>query len=338
MAKQIRLKDIARKLGLSPATVSQAFNNPKLINRKTRQRVFELCNESGYVRKKYKKGRNNAIGILGESFYITLGGFYNFVTTSLLQYAHRKKINTLIGSFEADDDLLPSMVTKGLVDGLVLIGRFTRENVMRLKQENLPLVLCGNPIPGVELHTVVPDGRAGIYAVTRHLLDLGHKKITTITGGPLFDPITSDRLDGYRFALAEAGLAFNERSIAQANFYDLSTVAAAVGKLLAQLERPTAIVCACDAIAYTAIQLLQEKGIRVPQDISVTGFDDLPFPDFIEPYKPQLTSARVDLEQLGRVAVDVLAEIIANPAKSAYRHTLPTELIVRKTSVPPFKA
>jgi DNA-binding LacI/PurR family transcriptional regulator len=275
---------------------------------------------------------------LGENFYVTLGGFYNFVTTGLLRQAQQQKIDTLIASFPENEEALPSMIAKGLVDGLIVVGRFSRENILRLKQENLPLVLCGNPIPGLELHTVIPDGRAGSYEATRHLLALGHKRIATITGGSLIDPITSDRLDGFRFALTEAGQTINDKYVARGDFYDLRTVAPAVEKLLALAERPTAIVCACDAIAYTAIQVLQEKGLKVPRDISITGFDDLPFPDFIEPYKPQLTSAHVDLEQLGRTAVDILAEIIANPAKAAYRHTLPTTLIVRATTAQPPQA
>lgn len=338
MAKKIRLKDIAKRLGLSPATVSQAFNNPKIINRETRKQILELCNELGYVRKKYKKGRNNNIGILGKSFYITLGGFYNFVTTGILKHAKKLEVDAVIGSFEDKEETLPDMITKGLLDGIIVVGRFPRDHILQIKQENIPLVLCGNPIPGVELHTVIPDGRSGIYEVTKHLIELGHKKIATITGGPPFDPISSDRIDGYHFALSEAGIKISDNYIAVANFYKLETVEPALEKLLNLEKPPTAIVCACDAIAYTAIKILKEKGLKVPKDISITGFDDIPFPEFIEITKPQLTTAQVHLEQLGEVAVEILLDVIDNPAKAAYRHTMPTQLMVRKTTVPPKKA
>jgi len=227
------------------------------------------------------------------------------------------------------------MITKGMVAGIVIVGRFPREHILQIKQENIPLVLCGNPIPGLELHTVVPDGRLGIYEATKHLIKLGHKKIATITGGPLFDPITSDRLDGYRFALSEAGINISDSYIVQADFYKLDTVAPALDKLLGLKNPPPAIVCACDAIAYTAIKILNEKGIKVPKDISITAFDDLPFPEFIEISKPKLTTAHVNLEQLGDVAVDVLLEVIENPAKTAYRHTMPTQLVTGKTTAAP---
>ena len=133
MAKTIRLKDIAKRLGISPATVSQAFNNPKIINRETRRKIFELCEESGYVRKKYKKGRNNNIGILGESFYVTLGGFYNFVTTGLLKRAKKLGVDTIVSSFEEEEETLPTMITKGIVDGVIIIGRFPRDHILQIK-------------------------------------------------------------------------------------------------------------------------------------------------------------------------------------------------------------
>lgn len=334
MKNKVRLKDIAEKLGLSPATVSLAFNKPKLINRETRNKILELCYEWGYVRKKYKKGNNKNIGILGESFYITLGGFYNFVTIGLLKHTEKYNIDAIIGSFKPQDETLPTMITKGIVDGIIVIGRFERDHVLQIQQENIPLVLCGNPIPGVETHTVVPDGRSGIYQATKHLIELGHKNIAIITGGPLFDPVVSDRLEGYRFALTEAGLKDFEDSIFQADFYNLKSVKTAIEKLLKLKKKPTAIVCMCDAIAYTAIEILKGNGLKVPKDISITGFDDIPFPDFIENTKPQLTTAHVNLEQLGEVAVEILLDVIDNPSKAAYRHTMPTQLVVRKTTTP----
>ncbi len=338
MPKKVRLKDIARRLGLSPATVSQAFNNPKLISRQTRREIFSLCEELGYIRKKYKKGKTNNIGIIGESFYIAFGGFYNFVSRGLLKHAKKLGLDSIVGSFEENEEILPTMVTKKLVDGIIIIGRFPTDHLLQIKQENVPLVLCGNPIPGIELHTVMPDGRSGIYEATKHLIELGHSKIATITGGKLFDPITSDRLDGYRFALSEAGIRISDNYIAQADFYNLKSVETALEKLFDLDKPPTAIVCACDAIAYEAIRVLNEKGLKVPKDISITGFDDIPYPDYIEITKPQLTTAHVNLEQLGEVAVDVLLDIIENPAKAAYRHTMPTQLMVRKTTAPPKKA
>lgn len=332
MEKKIRLKDIAKKLELSPATVSLAFNKPKLINRKTRERIFELCYELGYQRKKYKKGNNKNVGIIGESVYITLGGFYNYVTRGIIKKIEKYNIDSIVGTFKPTDETLPTMITKGIVDGIIIVGKLERNHVLQIKQENIPLVLCGNPIPGLELHTVVPDGRSGIYQVTKHLIELGHENIAIIAGGPLFDPIVSDRLEGYRFALSETGIKLNDDYIVQSDFYNLKSVSPAIENLLKLKKKPTAIVCMCDAIAYTAIEILENKGLKVPKDISITGFDDIPFPDYIESTKPQLTTAHVNLEQLGEVSVELLLDVIDNPAKAAYRHTMPTQLIERKTT------
>lgn len=332
MVKKIKLKDIAKELGLSTATVSQAFNNPKLVNRRTRKDILELCNNLGYLRKKYKKGNTKNIGILGESFYAPLGNFYNRVTLGILQQTKKRGLDAVMNSFEPDEETLPTMLTKNILDGIILIGKFERDHVLQVKQENIPIVLCGNPIPGIELHTVVPDGRYGIYQATKHLIDIGHRRIVTITGGDFFDPIVSDRLDGYRFALSEANIRISDKYIIKADFYHLDPVKEAVDELLSFDNKPTAIVCQNDSIAYTAIKTLLNRGFRIPKDFSITGFDDIPLPPFIDLPKPELTTVHVNLEELGAVAVEVLIDIIENPTKISYRHTLPTQLIIRKTS------
>lgn len=332
MEKKIQLKDIAKELGISPSTVSQALNNPKLVNRKTRKEILELCNRLGFIRKKYKKGNARNIGVLGESFYAPLGNFYNRVTLGILQQTKKNRLDAIINTFEQKEETIPTMITKRIVDGIIVVGKFERDHVLQVKQENIPIVLCGNPIPGTELHTVIPDGRSGIYQATKHLIDLGHKRIATITGGDFFDPIVSDRLDGYRFALSEAKIRISEKYTVKADFYYLEPVKHAVEQLLKLKNKPTAIVCQNDSIAYTAIKTLLEKGVKVPKDISVTGFDDIPLPPFIDLPKPELTTVHINLEELGAIAVDILLDVIDNPTRIAYRHTIPTNLVIRKTT------
>ena len=176
------------------------------------------------------------------------------------------------------------------------------------------------------------DGRAGMHEVARHLVELGHKKIAYITGGPIFDPVTPDRLDGFRYALSKAGLEIPEEHIAIGDFCAWETAEKAVKKLMDLDSHPTAIVCESDALAYIAYQKLREMGYKIPKDVSITGFDDLPFPPYIDAVKPKLTTVNVDLGQLGRTAVNVLLDIIENPARTAYRHTLPIKLIEGETT------
>lgn len=334
MAKKIKIKDIAKAVGCSPATVSQAFNNPKLVNRRTRAEILEVCEQLGYVRKRMRQKKRKIIGVTGISHELILGEYYNKVTTAILSAAREHGINVVVEHFSDKDDTLPYMFSKKILDGVLVLGKISQDHVLMIKQQNIPLVLCGHPIPGIELHTVLSDGRAGIYEMAKHIIKLGHKNIGYITGGPAFDPVTSDRLDGFRFALTEAGLSLPEEYVVIADFCAWKTAASAVEKLMGLKNPPTAIVCESDALAYTAYQKLKELGYKIPKDVSITGFDDLPFPPYIDAVKPKLTTVDVNLEQLGKTAVNVLLDIIENPSRTAYRHTLPAEIIVKETSGP----
>lgn len=332
MSKKIRLKEIAKTVGCSTATVSQAFHNPKLVNRQTRTRIMEACEKMGYIRKRFSQKRHKVIGITGISHELILGEYYNPVTTAVLSATKEQGVNVLIECFRDDEEALPQMFYKKLLDGAIIMGKISPEHVMMIKQSGLPLVLCGHPLPEIELHTVLSDGRAGIYKMTKHLIGLGHKKIGYISGGPVFDPVTSDRLDGFRFALAEAGIELPANYLTLGDFCDWSTAEAAVNKLLSLTQPPTAIVCESDALAFVAYQTLTKLGIKVPKDISLTGFDGLHFPPYIEAVKPKLTTAVVNLSELGKTAVEVLWDIIENPAKRAYRHTLPIKFQAGETT------
>jgi len=331
MPKKIRIKEIAKTVGCSPATVSQAFNNPKLVNRKTRAKILETCEALGYTRRRFKKRSKRIIGVSGISHELILGEYYAKVTSSILSAAKEEGFNVMIEYFGDDEDTLPQMFSKKVLDGVLILGKISQDHVLQIKQHNIPLVLCGHPIPGIELHTVLSDGRAGIYDITKHLIGLGHKKIAHITGGPLFDPVVSDRLDGFRYALTEAGLSAPEEYILIGDFCDWGSAVKAVDKLMKLKESPSAIVCESDALAYTAYQRLVELGYKVPKDISITGFDNLPFPPYINNVKSKLTTVDVNLEELGRTAVNILLDMIENPSRAAYRHTLPTQIIEGET-------
>ncbi len=335
MPKKVRIKDIAKKVGCSPATVSQAFHNPKLVNRQTRRAILDACEEMGYERRKRSKKASKIIGVTGISSDLILGEYYNEVAKSIIAAAKREGVNVVIEAFDDKQENLPDMFYKKVLDGVIVLGKISQEHVLMIKHGNYPLVLCGHPISGLELNTVLSDGRAGIYAATKHLIELGHKNIAYITGGPIFDPVTSDRLDGYRYALNESGLEINDKNIMVADFCVWETAAKSVDKLLALKNQPTAIICESDALAYMACQRIQEKDLKVPQDISITGFDNLPFPPYIERVMPKLTTIKVDLHQLGETAVKILFDITDNPSQVSYRHTLPVELAKGETTAAP---
>jgi len=335
MAKKVRLKEIAKAVGCSQATVSHAFNDPKLVNRQTRQEILRVSEELGYSRKRYFKQKKKIIGITARSLSAIFGPYYKDVTEAVLARAKEQGVNVIIESFDDNEDVLPAMFSKKVLDGVLVYWDLPQDHILKMKEAGIPLVICGYPLPGFEVHTVLSDGRAGMYEIAKHLADLGHRRFGYITGGPAMNPITSDRLDGFRYGLAEKGLKLDEENIAVADFGRWELAAQAVDRLMAAEKPPSALVCENDPLAFIAIHHLQEMGYKVPKDVSVTGFDDTPFIPGLDWEKPRLTTVHVDLRELGRLATTVLLDLIEEESRVACRHTLPVKLIIGKTTAAP---
>jgi DNA-binding LacI/PurR family transcriptional regulator len=333
--KSVRIKDIAKRLGISVATVSQALNHPKEVNRSTRQEVLTLCEELGYVRPLKGKKRTYHIAVISRDTYNFANDFYAKVCEQLLLHAKAQKYNLIFEPWPDEQDALPWSISRQRIDGVIILGSILREKAQLIKQQQLPLVMCGHPLPDIELHTVLPDGKSGSYQACKHLIELGHKKIATISGGAIFDPVSRDRIEGYRYALIESGLTVAEEYIMIADFHLYSHADKALEKLLALKDPPTAIVCASDTIAYRVHETLTGKKIKVPQQISLTGFDNFALPEYAKGVLPKLTSVEVNVKELAKYTLDILLELMEEPTKVAWRYTLPVKLIAGATSAKP---
>ncbi|MCU0640530.1 MAG: LacI family transcriptional regulator [Candidatus Margulisbacteria bacterium] len=333
--KNIRIKDIAKRLGISVATVSQALNHPKEVNRSTRQEVLSLCEELGYVKPLKGKKRTYHIAVISRDCYNFANDFYAKVCEQLLHCAKQQKYNLIFEAWGDDQADLPLSISRRRIDGVIILGNIHREKALLIKQQQLPLVLCGHPLPDLELHTVMPDGKSGSYQACKHLIDLGHKKIATIAGGAIFDPVSRDRIEGYRYALIESGLTVAEEYIMIANFHLYSHADQALAKLLALKEPPTAIVCASDTIAYRIHETLTAKKIRVPHELSLTGFDNFALPEYAKGVLPKLTTVEVNVKELAKYTLEILLELMAEPTKVAWRYTLPVKLVTGETTGKP---
>jgi len=331
--KKVRVKDIAKRLGISDATVSMALNHPETVNRSTRQDVLRLCEELGYTKPiKGKRRRTfNLALISGETCDFTTD-FYGTVTEHLLIQAKRHNYNLILESWSDIQSDFPTCLSKNKVDGVITLGGITVEKVALIKQKNLPIVLCAHPLSGMEVHTVLPDGRLGINKACKHLIELGHKKIATITGGKRFDAVAGDRLEGYLYALNQAELPIVKEYIAQGDFHDYDRVEKQIDWLLSLPKPPTAIVCASDPIAFCAYEYLKRKGLKIPQDISITGFDNLRQPRYTQGLLPRLTTARVNVNELAKYTIEAIFELMKNPKKVAWRVTLPVDLKIGETT------
>jgi len=333
--KKIRIKDIARRLGYSPATISQALNQPHTVNRSTRKEILLLCEELGYQKPVKSKRRTFNIAVVSGDTHNFANDFYAKVCEELLIYAKEKRYNLLFEPWKEVQDDFPWSIAKNKVDGVISLGAIGHDKVILIKQKNLPIVACGHPLPDVEIHTVLPDGRAGSYQATKHLIDLGHRRIAKITGGKRFDQVAQDRVEGFRYALTKAGIKIKEEYIINADFINYTNVEEPLEKLFSLPHPPTAIVCASDPIAYSVYDHLTQKGYAIPQDISITGFDDFEPPVYARPFLPKLTTVHVNVRELARNTMDILFELMRGPKKIAWRYTLPVGLELGETSAGP---
>jgi LacI family transcriptional regulator len=193
--------------------------------------------------------------------------------------------------------------------------------------DRVPLVLLNTPLAEGGYASIDVDNRGGAYQMTRHLLRQGHVRIAHITGAAR-NHDSRERLRGHRAALAEAGVAEDPALVVAGDFTESSGHAAAIA-LLALADPPTAIFAANDSMAIGALSALQAAGVRVPEDMAVGGFDDIPIAQYVT---PPLTTVRVAISSLGARAAERLFEAIQAPGNPERRHELvPTDLVIRRS-------
>ncbi|HEX5831643.1 MAG TPA: LacI family DNA-binding transcriptional regulator, partial [Gemmatimonadaceae bacterium] len=328
------IRDVARAAGVSVATVSRVLNASGPVGADTRERVRAAARRLRYVPHEGARGlvtrRTGAIGVVLPDLY---GEFFSEVIRGLDQAARRHGYHLLLSSSHADlAEMQAALATmRGRVDGLVamlpdLDAAALREHLP--SPDQLPVVLLNRAAGGHAALTV--DNYGGARAMTRHLLDLGHRRVAMITGAAS-NSDARERLRGYRAELRRAGIP-PERALEVTGEFTEEGGHAAARRLVAlpPAERPTAIFAANDAMAIGALSALREVGLRVPEDVAVTGFDDIPMARFVE---PPLTSVHVPIGRLGERAVERLVAAMREPdaraAPAAERCA--TTLVIRRS-------
>jgi LacI family transcriptional regulator len=204
------------------------------------------------------------------------------------------------------------------------------DDLLSAKAAGVPIVsVASAELPGLSLVDV--DNVQGGYDATRHLVNAGHRKIATVIGPGEF-PSTAARFDGYRRALREAGVKEYAALVEQASDWGLESGRAAAARLIEGGGDFTALFAHSDLIALGAIRQLRESGRRVPEDVSVVGYDDLPIAAYVE---PPLTTIHQPMDEVGALAAALVLDQLAGVDGASGRHLLPAELVVRETVVPP---
>jgi DNA-binding LacI/PurR family transcriptional regulator len=332
------INDVAARAGVSKATASRVLNGSAAVDPRTRDRVLAAMAELDYIpsamARRLSFGRTLTIGVVTTFLTRPQAAERLRGIDAILADSEFDLVIYNVESVEKRDQYLRALAVRQRTDGLIIVSLPLRQDdVQRLSSAAIPVVVVDAHAAAVEgLPHVVGDDIGGGEAATRHLLELGHRRIAYL-GDQFDDPFgftsSRHRYIGYERALATDGLVVRPELVALGahSRYEARELAA---HLLALDTRPTAVFAASDTQALGVISAAHEAGLRVPDDLSVIGYDDIEIADYLE-----LTTVRQQLFESGRLAADLLLREIGERSEVAPSVVLPPEVVVRGTTAPP---
>jgi LacI family transcriptional regulator, repressor for deo operon, udp, cdd, tsx, nupC, and nupG len=331
--KEIRIADVARLAGVSTATVSRVLANPDKVRPKTHDVVIEAVRRSGYTPNTVARNLRTRRTM---TMLVVVPNLANPVFAQILRGVDDELTQSgyglVIGSLDNCNDREARYVDLALsrqVDGILLMnGRIPENGNRDMSDAGLPMVAMCAAIPGMKIPNVVVQDREASQAAVKHLTQLGHRRLGYISGPPL-NIIEAERFAGFLEGMAKAGLTERDFVRWEGRFVFSAGVAAAKAFLQTK-DRPTGVFATCDESAIGFIKTVRAAGIRVPEDVSVIGFDGIEFADYTE---PTLTTFQQPLHELGRVGASILLRLIRKEmGPEDWNVRLPLSLLDRDTT------
>ncbi len=338
--KRASVTDVSRMAGVSTATVSRVLNDPEKVSEGTRNRVLAAIKELNFVKSAAAfslKARqsHNVLVVVSNIGNI----FYSKMFQGVQRRAEENGYSVIITSRADQDHPILERLRTGRVDGVLILDPTTiaaeDAEYLRGAYQGTPPIVGFSEKPNL-LHYphVFVDNFQPSYALTRHLIDLGHRDIGVVEA-PDYLPVRTERLGGFTKAMNDAGLEIKPENVFAGGF-ESDAGHRVAHELLTRGHMPTAIVASNDEMAMGMISDLALAGVRVPADLSVTGFDDSTLADV---YSPPMTTVAQPRERIGAEAMDLLLRVLADPTISPETVvTLQTEMCIRGTTAPPRKS
>jgi len=334
---KITIHDVAAEAGVSFGTVSRVINNDVHVKKETREKVWDVVKKLNYVANRQARslagGKTNSIGVLVPD----LGtGYIGEIVRGIdaeLSLADMDLIVYTTHRTPTKEANYVANLASGMVDGLLLVLPREPQNLIEtMKQLHFPFVLIDHQGTDEDCPAVGAANWSGGYNATEYLIGLGHKRIGHITGSMDLG-CAVDRLAGYQSALKTYHLAESPELIYEGNFDQPDGYEGALA-LLDLPDPPTAFFASNDVMAMGVMDAVRSRGLRVPQDISIVGFDDIPQSSLI---RPALTTINQPLEKMGRVSTQLLLKMLENSEDKNARIELPTHLVIRDSCEKPPK-
>jgi LacI family transcriptional regulator len=331
------IKDVAKKANVSIATVSLVVHNHSRISEETKLRVNDAIKKLNYHPSRSARGlvsrKTGNIGfILTNDHFLRTEPFYTHIFIGTEFEARENELYVLLATVNSnfsENDTLPRFILDRSVDGIIIAGKIPPILLDKLSHYNLPIVFIDYLPENKKYPGVLVDNICGGKLATEHLIELGHKNIAFV-GGDVEHPSIKDRLNGYKEALTEAKISYNSNIVevkeeypGRINGYN------AAKKLLSYGNNMTAVFACNDAMAIGFIQYLREKGLKVPQDISVIGFDDV-VPE--NSFEPALSTVKISKMEMGVEAMKLMSSILKGQTSGNKKILVPVELVIRKST------
>ncbi len=339
---KVTVKHVAQRAHVHSSTVSRVFSGKAKISEATRQRVLAAAVELNFhpnaIARSLTTRRAHVLGMVipytQEEFF--LDPFFPQVVRGLSDVAYRLGFRLLLAGVEdaaQEPEAVLRLIRSQQVDGIIVqASRVGVDTTDVLLAEQHPFVLLGRPlVDAAAISWVEVDARQSTLEAVGHLIGLGHRRIAFIAGHPNM-VVTLDRLQGYRQALDEAGLAFDERLVGYGGFRQEGGAAAMQRLLGLNGCRPTAAFAANDLMAVGAMQAIAAAGLAVPRDCSVVGSNDSPIAALSS---PRLTSSQAPYDELARVATRALIAQLGEPPVEPVKRLLSCRLVLRDSTAPP---
>lgn len=331
------IREIAKAAGCSTATVSKAMNGYPHVNSATREKILSVARELGFTPNYFAKSlmtkRSYLIGILMVDYWRLgivhplFGGMIEGFKSKVESRGYELLIikNEYTGT---NANFVEHCLQRGIEGVFLVITNGMTKCITELAKSNLPCVSVDLRCEGIS--TVLTDNEKGGYDAVNHLISLGHSKIAHIAVND-DKPAGRDRLEGYRRAMESAGFAFDPELVQTAANFSPQAGTHAMSTLLARRDDITAVFASSDVLAFGAVAALRERGISVPEQMSVIGFDDI---DTAIYFSPPLTTMRQNRAGIGHIAGDIMVDLIENQSLAQSHLTLPAELVLRGSTAP----
>jgi DNA-binding LacI/PurR family transcriptional regulator len=328
----MNIKQVAAKAGVSAATVSRAINQPGKVDAQTAERIWRVIRESNYVRNSQARalvsGKSRIFGLIISDIS---NPFFPELVKSFSYSAIRRNYDILVASTDYRVDRLGTCVGKMIerqVDGLaIMTSELDRQHLVQLYERKLPMVFLDWGEVGPLVSRIVVDYESGVSDAMRHLVSLGHRKIAFISG-PLALKSIQSRHRAFLKCLRELNIPRFKQAAMEGN-HRVDGGEAVMQVLMAQSDRPTAVLAASDLTAIGALRAIRAAGLDVPRDISLIGFDDIELSRYMH---PPLTTIRLSREELGREAFDALYRSAEGTMVQGQDIQIDTALVLREST------